>query len=642
MRNTSLANVSLDYVFGQTITPILPEDLVNKNYVDDAVSSTAFDFFFSNSTSDISGHFNMTEPDLDRAENTLDSTSLGTGTIGIFNWTTLIGQPEFNELRKGVYDVHVHLNVNGVGRKPVTITPKLYNISADGLVRTLLVTFETSDTLTSSLIEYDLHGVLGDNIMLDDGVRLNLELEADVGVGGADVTVTTTMEGTTDSHLSIETSTNAFEQIFIRRDGTNTLVGNWNFDTPDNPFNINGSGNITTTGTVQAEHLYSTDDAVIDDDLRVNGALGVGTAPSSHKVNINAGTITDDVRIIKSDGTFSGITTLDVIGYDYTQHHLNEDITGAIYGNFYTTFLDGDTTTPTLFGFYTRPYMRSSGTINDFIGFSTDPYFNGADATGNINTVVGIQARSGFYGGGATSSITNWRQLDIWNPHPPADITNAYGLYMAEITSGSSLNYQIYSVAGDTFFGNGEHEFVGTIDVSGTGEFGDNVLINKAVDGGDVNLTISNTASGGSSDETVTLFFKHKGIVGGKIVNVRENNFAPATENSGFEFWVTSGGSNQLALTLDSSMDAFFKGSINLLDNEKIFLGDAQDKSILANDSGMFFTTEVGDTPYFFDNNLIVSGNVTVGLSEGKLWSNTTCTFIESPNGGTVLEICNP
>ncbi len=226
-------------------TPTLPNHTTNKDYVDDATSSTAFDFFFNNFTSDISGHFNMTETDLELPESELDSVALGTGTQSIFNWTTLVGQPEFNELRQGVYDVHVHLETDGPGKKPVIITPKLYNISADGTERNLLVTFETTGLLLSVGTEYDLHGVLTEPIMLADGERLNLELEAEVGAGGGDVTVTIEMEGTTDSHLSVQTSSNAFEKIFIRRDGTNTLVGNWQVDSVTNPFNINMSGNVS-------------------------------------------------------------------------------------------------------------------------------------------------------------------------------------------------------------------------------------------------------------------------------------------------------------------------------------------------------------------------------------------------------------
>ncbi len=267
-------DINLDTFNWLVPTPILPNHTANKDYVDDATSSTAFDFFFNNDASNIVGHFNMTESDLERPENTLDSASLGAGTFSIFNWTTLVGQPEFNELRQGVYDVHVHLQVDGAGRKPVTITPKLYNISADGLTRSLLVIFEISDTLTSSGIEYDLHGVLTSPVMLNNGERLNLELEATVGATGANPIVTITLEGTTDSHLSVQTSSNAFEKIFIRRDGTNTLVGDWQVDSVANPFNINMFGNISL-------------DTFFGDGSQLTNVLHNNSSPTLENLNVS-------------------------------------------------------------------------------------------------------------------------------------------------------------------------------------------------------------------------------------------------------------------------------------------------------------------------------------------------------------------
>ncbi len=263
-------------------TPILGNHTANKNYVDDATSSTAFDFFLHDEVSNIAGFFNLTELDGGEAESTLSTGALGEGTFQIFNWTTFPNVPEFNEIRQGVYNVHIHLNDNGPGKKPITITPKLYNISSDGSTRNLLVTFETINTLTSIPIGYDLHGVLSENIMLVDGDRLNLELEAEVGAGGGDVTVTITMEGTTDSHLSIQTSTNAFEQIFIRRDGTNTLTGNWQYDTVTNPFNFNGSGNFTTTGWINAVNL------------NITGTSYLGDFVFNGNVDVSSGNVTAD------------------------------------------------------------------------------------------------------------------------------------------------------------------------------------------------------------------------------------------------------------------------------------------------------------------------------------------------------------
>ena len=232
-------NITANYFFGNTITPTEHDSLVNKNYVDNIASAIAFDFFFTDHSSDVTGHYNMTETDEEHPENILVSSSQATGTRSIFNWTTKVGVPEFNELRTGIYDVHLHLLKSGT--KSVTITPKLYNISSDGSVRNLLITFETSAELTTTSLEYDLHGVLSNETMLGDGERLNLELEATVGLAGSNPTITATQEGTTDSHLTIETSSNAFEQIFLRQDGITPLTADWDYGSK----NINGNGNIT-------------------------------------------------------------------------------------------------------------------------------------------------------------------------------------------------------------------------------------------------------------------------------------------------------------------------------------------------------------------------------------------------------------
>ena len=201
-------------------------DYYNKSEVDDIVSSLAFDFFFTNHTSDISGHLNLSETDEGHPESSVTSPSLSAGDTPIFNFTTQFGQPEFNELRKGVYDVRLHLFKTGT--KSVFITPKLYNISSDGLSKNLLITFETSIELTTIDATYDLHGTLNEEIILDSGDRLHMEFVATVGPSGSNPTVTLDMEGTTDTHLTIETSSNAFENIFLRQDGTKPLSANWN------------------------------------------------------------------------------------------------------------------------------------------------------------------------------------------------------------------------------------------------------------------------------------------------------------------------------------------------------------------------------------------------------------------------------
>ena len=56
-------------------------------------------------------------------------------------------------------------------------------------------------------------------------------------------------------------------------------------------------------------------------------------------------------------------------------------------------------------------------------------------------------------------------------------------------------------------------------------------------------------------------------------------------------------------------------------------------------DFGGFNVTNISDGD--FSNNIDVGNNVTLD-SGAKFWSNTTCAFISSPNGGFVLEVCDP
>ena len=191
----------------------------NKSEVDDLTSATAFDFFMTNDTSDLTGMFNFSELDKGRAENSLDSISLSTGNDqSIFNWTT--SSLPFNVLRTGIYNVHVHFQ-RTAGNKDVTITPVLYNISLDGTQRDILITFQTSTAITNTNLVYDLKGTLSSELEIPNN-RLMLELQADVPSGGTSTTITVFMEGTTDSHLTVETTSASFDNIFIRKDGQNS------------------------------------------------------------------------------------------------------------------------------------------------------------------------------------------------------------------------------------------------------------------------------------------------------------------------------------------------------------------------------------------------------------------------------------
>ncbi len=424
------SDINISPYFWLVDTPFSPFQVVNKKYVDDATSSTAFDFFFNTNVSDISGHLNMTESDLEAPETTLNSISLPVGTTSVFNWTTLIGQPEFNELRTGVYDVHIHLNKNLFGARSVVITPKLYNISVDGSKRTLLITFESTSELTTTIQEFELHGVLNNPIMLTNDVRLNLELEATVSGGGTNPIVTITLEGTTDSHITVETSSNAFEKIFIRRDGTNSLLGDWNTGN----FNIFGMSeirinndkvNLSSIGDVNATKFYGAVHKGIMNgtDANVTSLVIHSTTTTGNAVNINASSLSSgNVLMLAIEGTTDAGNFIKLIDNSTVKMTINEFGTVDIAGSFIS---DAD-------------FANNLGNIrlgedqDSAIGFDgNDMYINP-----RIQGIGNLLLLAGFFGVGATNPVY---RLQIQNDVNGKDLNVSNVLFV----NGSSGNVGI-------------------------------------------------------------------------------------------------------------------------------------------------------------------------------------------------------
>lgn len=210
-----------------TIDPTIDSHVATKGYVDNAVGGVSFDFFLTNQTSDITTYFNLTESsERGVIESSLASPSLGTGDDQlIFNFSTKVGQPEFNALIGGIYDAHIHLQKT-TGTKPVTVYWTLSNRT--GSTETLILTSEVSDNVGDSSTDYDMHAVLVNETMILDDDRLVFRIYANAAVGGSNAIITVFMEGMTDSHFTVRTTTNAFERIFIRRDGANDFTANFN------------------------------------------------------------------------------------------------------------------------------------------------------------------------------------------------------------------------------------------------------------------------------------------------------------------------------------------------------------------------------------------------------------------------------
>ena len=206
--------LSAFYIYKNGSNPPSANYLVNKEYVDSVTSGLNFDFFYTNQTSDITGYYNMTEIDASGEESSIITSTFGISTGNIIgNFSSIVGEPEFNLLVAGVFDSHVHLFKTG--SKTVVVYWKLYRRnSTDEL---LILESINSDELTTSDVEYDIHGSLMNDVFLVSGDRLVVKWFFDISGGGSNTGVTFTMEGTTVSRFEVKVESQAFNDIFVRR-----------------------------------------------------------------------------------------------------------------------------------------------------------------------------------------------------------------------------------------------------------------------------------------------------------------------------------------------------------------------------------------------------------------------------------------
>ena len=226
--------------------PLLLNHLVNKEFVELAVAGLELDYFFTNATSDILGYFVLNETQRSAPQSIIESASLSSGTNqSVFNFSTESGLP-FIFLSEGIYDAHIHLDKTGGAAQTIVPRWELYKRNSTG--EHLIMISETSDKeITDTDQIFNLHSVFNEDIPIVSTDRLVFSLFVDI-TGGGSSTVRLYMEGTTDSHFTFRTPSSVLQEIFIRRDGTNQLTGNWDaggFDITADSFigNVNHSLN---------------------------------------------------------------------------------------------------------------------------------------------------------------------------------------------------------------------------------------------------------------------------------------------------------------------------------------------------------------------------------------------------------------
>ena len=353
--NIGAYNFTAPWFFGDTINPVNPFDLANKNYIDNAVSGINFDFFFSNHSSDIASYYNLTD-ETGHSSNTLSSVSLGTGNDQlIFNYSTELGEPNFNQLIAGVYEFHLHLSKTGT--KPTQVYVTLSNRSADG-TENLLVTSEPTELLTDSPVPYNPHGILDNDVDLEDTDRLVVKLYANVGATGNPVVISIYQEGSFDSRISIRTNTGAFVEglnnFFLRIDGGNSPIENINWNnknltqifkiTASDWSNVSGSqisNNLNWINQTTGDGIYiknNTDDGyvgffnIIGSLLKRIKTLFVIDIESNGTINANIinSSLINSTTILKEGNYVNSTSELDEVYYQNTDNANFTNMTAVV------------------------------------------------------------------------------------------------------------------------------------------------------------------------------------------------------------------------------------------------------------------------------------------------------------------------
>ncbi len=256
---------ALDFV-NLPFNPVLHLHAATKEYVDIAVSGLEFDFFLTDSVSDIATYFDLIDVDSEEVESSNTSIALNAGQDQlIFNYATELNKPEFNTLLSSVYDLHAHFQKSGGASKTVTIYWELWERDIGG-TETELFTSENSREVTTTKQGFDTHAVLAEDENID-GNRLVVKIYANVVGGGATTQVIIFQEGTLASHVSLKPPNTALSELFLSRNGRNWMNADLNLggNTLQNgDVNATGDSNFTSIGVSQGSYLnnlWTTGDA---------------------------------------------------------------------------------------------------------------------------------------------------------------------------------------------------------------------------------------------------------------------------------------------------------------------------------------------------------------------------------------------
>lgn len=329
-----------------------------KDEVNDIVEGNTFDFFLNNTLAGIGSpeYFTMDPTETGEGASTFSDTITNDAFL-IDSWATSTSEPTFSALVSGIYAFHIHAETTtGANVGTVRLYWELYRRLADSpFTETLLITSEQSNILVGAELEYDIHGTLATDFMLDVTDRLVLKVYANIEVSRpTDPVVTLTAEGSTAAHFEVVTTITAFDDRYVQVAG----------DTMTGPLNMSSDINIADT-----HHLVIGNDSLIP---IVSGSpefqmLGTGFTDSAVALlrasdNVNA----PNIILTKSRGDLTSptvITSGDNLGNIRAVGHDDNDLNTISSEIVFCT--EGTIAQNQIPGIISLRTANSSGTLTD-------------------------------------------------------------------------------------------------------------------------------------------------------------------------------------------------------------------------------------------------------------------------------------
>lgn len=185
--------------------PDAGQDAATKAYIDTTISNLAWAEFFNNTPSGIGAYYEMSPNPTEDAKSTFTAGPLGTGdNQALFQWIS-DAVVSFTTILAGVISVHIHAQ-RTIGNKSIRLYAQLYEYTA-AAAEILIATTEISGLLTDDETSNEIHAPLAADYDIAPTSKLLIKFLANVGAGGANVTLNLYAEGVTTSSVFLPTPT---------------------------------------------------------------------------------------------------------------------------------------------------------------------------------------------------------------------------------------------------------------------------------------------------------------------------------------------------------------------------------------------------------------------------------------------------